>query len=188
MIFGLLLLLAIVFGFINGTAGEVGLAAMDGAAQGVTICLTLLGGFALWMGVIRVAEKAGIMKGLMKWMNPLIRKLFPGANPEAQQAITGNLAANMLGMGNAATPMGLEAMRHLNRDNPTPGRATNDMVMMLVLNASCIQLLPTSLLALRAQAMAANPADIVLPSIMASAISTVVGLSGAFLLSKVYRK
>ena len=160
-----MVLCALVAGAVNGTLPAVGQAAMDAASQAVTLSIGLAGGYALWLGLMRVADAAG---------------LFPEArSAKSREAISMNLTANMLGLGNAATPLGLEAMRELEACSPMKKRATNAMCMLLVINASSIQLVPTSLIALRQSAGSANPAEIVLPALLATTVSTAGGILAA---------
>nr|WP_122011997.1 hypothetical protein [Maliibacterium massiliense] len=184
-VFVAFLALSVFFGAINGTMPAVGRAALEGASQGVTVCLSLVGGYAMWLGMMRMAEKAGVLKKLTRLLHPVMRRVFPKAGKDAHEAIAGNLAANALGMGNAATPLGLRAMRLLDQDNPAPGSASDSMIMLLVLNISAIQLLPTSVITLRAQAGAANPADIVLPTLLATCVCMAVGILSVRMLRRV---
>jgi spore maturation protein A len=127
------------------------------------------------MGLLNVAEKAGLIRALSRLLSPVLRLLFPDAG-KAKEAISLNLAANMLGMGNAATPYGLRAMRLLDEANPHPGVATNEMCVLLVINASCLELFPATLIGLRASFGSARPAAVVLPTLLSSLSATVVAV------------
>lgn len=156
--------------------GDAALASLlKGADDAVTLCLSLCGAYLFWMGMMGVLKKSGFMNVLSKRLRPAIRFLFPNAG-EASGAISLNLAANMLGMGNAATPFGLEAMQLLNKSNPRPAIATNEMCVLLAINASCLELLPTTLIALRQVYGSAAPASVLLPTLLSSAAATLVAV------------
>lgn len=140
--------------------------------------LGLTGVLSFWLGILRVGERGGAVELLARLVSPLFRRLFPGvpAGHPAQGAILLNLGANMLGLDNAATPMGLRAMRALQELNPEPERATDAQILFLVLNASGLTLIPVSIMTYRAQLGAANPADVFLPILLATFFSTLAGL------------
>lgn len=150
-------------------------ALMAGASEAVTLCLELAGAYLLFMGVMGVARRAGLMDALSRALGGIIGWLFPRAG-KAAGAIALCFSANMLGMGNAATPLGLEAMRLLEEQNPHKGIATDEMCTFIAVNGSALQLLPTGLLALRQAAGSVSPASVVLPSFIASAAATAVAV------------
>lgn len=168
-----LILLALVYGLATGNGNNLSKAATDSMTQAVALCINLAGIYALWCGLMRVAEKAGILKAMCRLLQPVIGRLYPSAKNDApaREAITLNMAANMLGLGNAATPAGQSAMKHLKR---LSGReeASDDMVMLLAVNNSSLQLIPTTVIAMRAAAGSASPGDIVLCAFLSSAIAT----------------
>ncbi len=157
------------------------------AKLGFELSLGLTGILALWMGILKIGEKAGVIRILSRMMNPLFKRLFPGLpdNHPAMGAMVLNLSANMLGLDNAATPMGLEAMKELQSVNPHKDTASNEQVMFLVLNTSGMTLIPVSILALRATAGSANPTDVFIPILIATFISTLVGLVVTALVQKI---
>ena len=150
-------------------------AMMAGAGEAVSLCLELCGAYLLFMGVMGVARRAGLMDALSRALSGVIGWLFPHAG-KASGAIALCFSANMLGMGNAATPFGLEAMRLLEEQNPHKGIATDEMCTLIAVNGSALQLLPTALMALRQAAGSASPAAVVLPSLIASAAATAVAV------------
>jgi len=153
-------------------------ALFDSAKTGFEISLGLTGIMTLWLGLMKIAEKGGITELIARAVGPLFRRLFPGI-PEghpASGAIVMNRSANMLGLDNAATPLGLKAMKELQSLNPVPDTATNDMVLFMVMNASSVTLVPISILTFRAQLGAANPADVFVPILIATYISDLFGL------------
>ncbi|MBU2020056.1 MAG: hypothetical protein KJ941_10475 [Bacteroidetes bacterium] len=149
------------------------------AETGFELALFLTGALCLWMGFMQIGEKAGAIKVLTKWVSPLFKRLFPEV-PENHPAIGSmmmNFSANMLGLDNAATPLGLKAMKELHEINPNKDTASNAQIMFLVLNTSGLTLIPVSILAYRSTAGSANPSEVFLPILLATACSTVVGLS-----------
>ncbi len=154
-------------------------AALFAAAKtGFEIALGLTGVMCLWLGIMRVGEKGGAVDLLARAFGPLFRRLFPGvpADHPARGAIVMNMAANMLGLDNAATPLGLKAMRELQTLNPDPDRASDDQILFLVINTSAVTLIPVTIFTFRAQLGAADPTDIFLPVLIATYCSTLAGL------------
>ncbi len=157
---------------------DVVAALFDSSKTGFEIALGLTGVMSLWLGLMRVAEKGGVTDAIATIVGPLFRRLFPGipAGHAAAGAIVMNRSANMLGLDNAATPLGLKAMKELQSLNPEPDRASDDMVLFVVMNASSVTLVPISIMTFRAQLGAANPADVFVPILIATYISDVFGL------------
>jgi spore maturation protein A len=151
---------------------------LEGSGRGVALALELAAAYGLWMGFLEVARKAGLLRGLARLLSPVIRWLFPGVDPAgpAGEAVATNLSANMLGMGNAATPAGLAAMKHLAKSMREQA-ATDAMCAFLVINCSSVQLYPATVVALRQAAGAAHPADIVVPALLATICSTAAGVA-----------
>ncbi|MEQ3724121.1 nucleoside recognition domain-containing protein [Alcanivorax sp.] len=144
----------------------------------VEVSLGLIGVLALWSGLFRLAEASRLADRVSGWVTPVLSRVMPGIarTPEAAAPVSMNLAANMLGLDNAATPLGLKAMESLQKDNPTPRTATNSQIMFLVLNTSSVTLVPVTVLLFRAQQGAQDPALVYLPLLMATTISTLVGV------------
>ena len=142
------------------------------------ISLGLTGILALWLGVMKIGENSGMINALSRWLSPVFCRLFPEIpkGHPAMGSIFMNLSANMLGLDNAATPMGLKAMKELQELNPKKDTATNPMVMFLVLNTSGLILIPVSIMMYRSQMGAAQPTDIFIPTLITTAISTIVGV------------
>lgn len=157
------------------------------AKLGFEVSLGLTGVMTLWMGLMRVGEEGGVVRILSRWVGPLFRRLFPEI-PEGHPAagsIIMNLAANMLGLDNAATPIGLQAMNQLQEINPQKDTASNAMIMFLVLNASGLTVIPVSIMVFRAQLGAADPSDIFLPILLATFCSTLAGLIAVALIQRI---
>jgi spore maturation protein A len=164
-------------------------AALDYAALAVTIALGLIGIMALWLGVMKVAEEAGLLLVLTRMLMPVTKRLFPDVPPEhpAVGAMIMNIAANMLGLSNAATPLGLKAMEELNKLNPKVGTATNAMVTFLAINTGGLILLPATAIAVRAAAGSSNPGIIIGTSIVGAGCATIAGVAASKILQRLPR-
>jgi len=151
----------------------------------IELCVTLLAVYAIWMGLLQIMEDSGLNKKLSKALKPATDKLFGKLDPKTNEYVCMNISANMLGMGGAATPMGIKAMKSMDDGS---GTATYAMLMFFVLNATSLQLLPTTVIALRAAAGSANPSDIILPSLIATIASTAIGILLVILFNRFYKK
>ncbi|NJD03199.1 MAG: nucleoside recognition protein [Ruminiclostridium sp.] len=173
-----MLVIGFIFGIINGRISEVTRAAVDSAGKAIELAIALLGIMCLWTGLMAIAEKSGGIRFISRLFRPLLRILFPGIprNHPAMGAIVMNLSANFLGLGNAATPLGLKAMNELQKLNPDKSRATDAMCMFLVLNTAAVQLIPSTIIAVRTDAGSANPAEIITAVWIASICATAAGI------------
>ena len=174
-----LVLGAVLLGGATGQMKEVTTAAFEACKTAVmTLALPLAGVMALWLGVMRLAEKSGLMHALAKLLRPVMTRIFPDVPAEhpAMGSMIMNMAANMLGLANAATPLGLRAMQDLEKLNPRPGTATNAMCTFLALNTSSVQLIPASAVAILAAAGSVQPTAIIGTALIATICSTAVGL------------
>ena len=166
---------------------ELAAAIPMGAQAGVTLAVSMAGSLALWTGVGRLMEAGGLMGAISRLLRPVLKRLFPtsGEDPEVAQAVCGNICANFLGLGNAATPLGIRAVRGMVR---TPGAANDEMCRLIVLNTASIQLIPATVAAVRGSLGAARPFDI-LPAVwITSLCSAGLGLLTAIILGKVCRQ
>jgi spore maturation protein A len=181
-----LVILAVVLGGINGKIEDVTKAAIDAASTSVTIAIGLIGVMALWLGIMRIAEDAGLIRLLAKMIAPIMHWLFPEVPRDhpAMGSMLMNIAANALGVNNAATPLGLKAMEDLNKLNKTPGVATNAMCMFLTVNTAGVQIIPASMVSLMASAGSKDPTAIIGTTFAATAISLVAGLAAAKILER----
>ncbi|MBR6708446.1 MAG: spore maturation protein A [Clostridia bacterium] len=177
-VFGSLCLAAVSYGVICGRGEAMGNAVLDGAGAAVELTLSLCGMMCLWCGIMRVLQEAGAISHLSRFCRPLLGLFFPHAvrTGVALEEISLNISANLLGLGNAATPLALRAMQVMQADNPTPDVATDDMVTLTVLNTASVSLLPTTVLALRRAAGSASPYAILVPVWICSAVSALFGL------------
>jgi len=162
-------------------------ATFDYAKTGFEISLGLTGVLTLWLGLMRIGEKGGMVQAMSKVIGPFFRRIFPTLPPDhpAYGSMMMNIAANMLGLDNAATPMGLKAMKELQTANDTKDTASNAQIMFLVLNTSGLTIIPVSIMVYRAEMGAANPADIFLPILLATFFSTIVGLIAVAVAQKI---
>lgn len=181
-----MLLTGFIIGALSGRLDEVTQAALSSAAGAVELSLGLLGIMCLWSGIMNIASKSGLIRVIAKVSKPLFRVLFPqiAKNDNALSAIVMNIAANFLGLGNAATPLGIKAMRQMQMANPHPDTATDAMCMFMVLNTAAIQLIPTTIIALRSKYGATTPSDITVCVWVASVFSTIVGILLVIIFSK----
>lgn len=158
-------------------------AMIDGAHGAVELSLNLLALYAFWLGFFSLIERLGLSRGLERLLRPVISRLFPSCDAETRKYITMNVSANLLGLGNAATPMAITAIKHM--DNGSK-RASTDMIMLTVISATSLQILPTTVIGMRATAGSANPADFLFPSLVATVLSTLIGIIGVKLCSKIF--
>jgi spore maturation protein A len=163
---------------VQGNVEAVTQAAFEGAKSGVSVCFGLISILVFWLGMMRIAEDAGILSKLAVLLRPVIRFLFPSVprNHPALGYIMSNMSANILGLGNAATPMGIKAMQELQKLNPDKERASTAMCTLLALNTSSITLIPTTLIAIRMNFNSINPAEIVGTTLIATIISTTAAI------------
>lgn len=170
--------IAVVYGIISGNIREVSSAALGGASKAVALSIELLGTLCFWSGLMRAAENAGITKALCKILSPLLNLIFPklkGKNG-VMEPISMNIAANLLGVGNAATPLGIAAMKKLRELSSDSDSATSEMVTFVVMNTASLQILPTTVAALRMEAGAERPFDILVPVWFVSSCSLFIGI------------
>lgn len=181
-LWGGMILIAVVYGTLTGHVQDVGNAAIDSSKEAVELCITMLGVMALWTGIMKIAEAAGLMEKFRRAVRPVLRFLFPDIPEDAKvnEYIASNLLANILGLGWAATPFGLKAMAELQKLNIAQGGkkevASRAMCTFLIINISSLQLIPVNIIAYRSQYGSVNPARIVGPAIIATAVSTLAAV------------
>ena len=178
---------SVVFGLANGTMGEVSRAAMDGAAAAVELAVGMAGVLCLWTGVMELTDRCGLSQKLAGLFRPLLRRLLPRASRDGETlaAVSANLSANLLGLGNAATPLGIRAARRMALG--CEGTASDELCRLVVLNTASIQLLPTTVAGIRAALGSAAPFDI-LPAVWLTSVASVgMGLLAAWGLRRLWR-
>lgn len=172
-IYSVIVILSVVTAAFNGRMSDVSTAALTGAMEAVRFTLELIGIMCFWCGVMKVLETVGVIRLLARLIHPVLKLLFPESckSGKGVHEIAMNLSANLLGLGNAATPMGLKAMEMLKKEGMTA--ASDDMVMLTVLNTASIQVIPTTLIAIRTMCDSANPYEVVIPIWICSAATVV---------------
>ncbi|NMA95350.1 MAG: nucleoside recognition protein [Clostridiales bacterium] len=181
-----MILIGIFLGILNGNVDEVVNAGMSGAVEATKLCIGFIGTYSMWLGFMKIAKRSGLIEKISNGMKGIFSFLFsdiPKGHP-AIGAMAMNMAANMLGLGNAATPFGLKAMEYLQELNTNKRRATDAMCMFLVINASSLQLIPTTVIAMRSSAGAGHPTEIVGTTLIATTCSTAAGIISARLLKR----
>ena len=179
---------SILCGLATGNGGAVASAALEGAAAGVELSIAMAGALCLWLGIMEVMRRSGLAAGLSRLLRPVLKRLYPdfAQNKPVMDAVSANVSANVLGLGNAATPLGLEAARLMAEQSP--GIASDSLCMLVVCNTASIQLIPTTVASLRAAAGCATPFDI-LPAVwLTSAIALTAGISAAKLFARLGRR
>lgn len=168
----------LIVGALNGRMEAISTGLLQAATESVEILLKLIGPMAFWLGLMKIAEKSGFTAVIARGIKPLMSKLFPEVPPEhpAMGAMAMNFSANMLGLGNSATPLGIKAMKELQTLNPRPERATKAMTTFLVINTANITLLPGTLIGVRIAAGSKDPTSIVGPTLIATVIAMVAAL------------
>lgn len=173
-----LFLIGIIFGFINGTMEEINKAIFTGGKEAVTLCIGLISILVFWLGMMRIAEESGLLEKLSLLFRPIIKRLFPEVPPDhpALGYILSNIIANMFGLGNAATPLGLKAMEQLQELNYEKYKASRSMITFLAINTASITLVPTTVIAIRMTYHSASPTEIVVPTLIATIISAIAAI------------
>ena len=181
-----LILISVVVGAFNGTIPAVVASVTDSAKIAITIALGLIGIMAFWLGLMKIADQSGLITILARAIRPIMKRLFPDVPAEhpAMGSMILNIASNMLGLTNAATPFGLRAMRDLETLNKRPGIATDAMCTFLAINTSSVQLIPTTAIALLASAGSHDPTSIISTSLIATTCSTIAGITAVKFFAK----
>ncbi len=181
-----LIVASVISAALNGNVSNLTSSSFQWAKKGVELAIALVGAMTLWLGLVKIAEEGGMMTLIARAIRPVMKRLFPDVPPEdpAMSAMLMNMSANALGLGNAATPLGIKAMMALDKINPTPGVATNAMCLFLAINTSNVTLLPLGVIAVRAAAGATDPAAVLLPTILSTVLSTLVAVVVAKSLGK----
>ncbi len=176
-----LIVLSVIFGVINGRIPDVIASVTDSAKAAVELSLGLIGIMTFWLGLMKIAEEGGLIQLLARLLRPIMQRLFPDVPRDhpAMGSMIMNITANMLGLGNAATPFGLRAMNELEKLNNQPGTATNAMCVFLAINTASIQIIPTTSIAFLAAAGASNPTDIIMTTLFATGCAVCVAVLSA---------
>ena len=188
-IFFILISVSILIGFANNTLENVVKAMFDGCELAVKISFSLIGIMAFWLGIMKIAEKSGLITFISKIIFPLLKPLFKDTERDSQVLgnITTSISANALGLTNAATPIGLKVMKELQENNPNKDTATDSMCMFLGMNSAGFQIIPATVIAVLAGLGATNPSEIILPVLIVTTISFLVAIFTALVLKKVWK-
>ena len=189
-LWGIMLRAGIVVAAFTGKIGDAGTAAIDSSKEAVTLCIAMLGVMSMWTGIMNVAKRAGLIDAMTKALRPALRFLFPDipADHVVNEYIAANMIANMLGLGWAATPYGLKAMEQMKELNEGSHIASADMCTFLIINISSLQLIPVNIIAYRSQYGSVSPTSIIGMGLIATLVSTAVGIIFATLMRKIQRK
>ena len=173
-----LIFIAIIYSLLSGNIETINNSILTHATSGVNLILEMMPLIILWTGIMKIAEVSGLLNIFSRLLNPILSKLFPSLDKDhkALGYIASNIAANMLGLGSAATPFGLKAMQELEKDNPKKDTATEAMITFLVLNTGGVTIIPTTVIALRLMSNSNNPTEIIITSILATTVSSISGL------------
>ena len=173
-----LIFIGIIYSFITGNVNHINDVILTSGNDATNLIMSMLPILVLWMGLLNIASKSGLLKKIATILSPLLNRIFPKLNKDdkALEYISSNVAANMLGLGSAATPFGLKAMQELQKNNKKKDTATSEMITFLVLNTSGVTIVPTTVIALRQASGSANPECIIITSILATICSTFFGL------------
>ncbi|OPJ64942.1 nucleoside recognition domain-containing protein [Clostridium chromiireducens] len=174
----ILIFFGVLVGLLSGNGEVISKAIVNSSSSTVTFIIELTGIMCFWCGVMKVAENSGLTEKISKLLKPILKRIFKevAKDEKALGAIVMNLTANMMGLSNAATPFGIKAMEEMDRLNRDKGTASNDMALFLVLNATCIQLIPSTIISIRAACNSANAGVIILPTLVSTATAAIVGV------------
>lgn len=188
-LWGFMIVIGIVYGTLTGRIADVSTTTINSAKEAVTLCITMLGIMSLWMGLMEVAKEIGLMDKLTKVLKPLLRILFPDIPRDhiVNEYIASNMIANVLGLGWAATPVGLKAMKEFSKLNKMSEKASPDMCTFLIINISSLQLIPVNIIAYRSQYGSMNPTEILGAGLVATLISTMVGAAFSIIARKLVK-
>lgn len=184
-----MIVIGIIYGALTGKIANVSTSTINSAKEAVTLCIAMLGVMSLWMGLMEVAKGVGLIDKLTKGLRPVLRILFPDIPKDhiVNEYIASNMIANILGLGWAATPMGLKAIKEMAKLNNMRDKASPDMCTFLIINISSLQLIPVNIIAYRSQYGSINPAEILGAGLIATLISTIVGALFSIIARKLAR-
>ena len=184
------IILSFIYALISGKVNEVNNGIFTSLSDAVELTITFLGTICLWNGIMEIAKKTSLINKMTNMLKPFINFLFPDLkeNKIAKQEISMNMIANILGLGNAATPLGIKAMKTMQKENKKKDTLTNSMMMFIVINTASLQLIPTNVIAIRTSLNSENPTSIILPVWIATIIAAIVGISFTKMLIKKFSK
>ncbi len=183
-IWPIFIIVSIIYAIFAGNIEQINNSIFDSCETAVNLSITFLGTICLWTGLMEVLKNTSLIEKLKKLVNPIMKILFPNLNKDENvyEEISMNIIANLLGLGNAATPMGLKAMDSLEKKNEDKGKLSNEMMMLIILNTASIQLIPTTVIAIRSSLESSNPSKIIVPVWISTACAAIAGISAAKLI------
>ncbi len=186
IIWPIFIITSVVYAFLNGNIENVSNGIFESAEEAVKLTLTFFGTLCLWNGIIEIAKQTTLMQKLAKFLRPFINFLFPEMkkNEEAYEEISMNMVANLLGLGNAATPLGLKAMKTMEKENTKKDTLSNSMAMFIVINTASLQVIPTNIIAIRSSLNSTSPSGIILQVWIATIVAATVGITATKLMMK----
>ncbi len=178
IIWPIFIIISVIYAFFSGNVQKINDSIFSSTNDAINLCISLLGTICLWNGIMKIAKDTGIIYRITRFIKPIIRFLFPNIdeNSEVCNEISMNMTANILGLGNAATPLGLKAMKSLQKNNKQKGVLTDEMIMFIVINTASIQLIPTTVIAIRSSMGAFDPTKIVFPVWIATICAGMTGI------------
>lgn len=188
IIWPIFIIISYIYAIFTGKVSEINNSVFESCESAVKLTITFLGTMCLWTGIMQIAQKTTLMNKLTKFFNPLIKFIFPEIKKEskAMEEISMNIVANILGLGNAATPLGLKAMKTMQEENNKKDTLTNSMAMFIIINTASIQLIPTTVIAIRSSLNSENPTSIIIPVWIATIFAAIAGITTAKILMKRY--
>jgi len=182
------IIISIIYAIFSGNIENLNKSIFDSTESAVNLTLTLLGMICLWSGLMEIASKTQIIEYLSKFLKPIINRLFSGLNEKSSNNIIMNIIANILGLGNAATPLGLKAMKELHKENENKEELSDNMMMLIVLNTASLQIIPTTIIAVRSSLGSANPTKIIVPVWISTICAAIVGVAFTKIIIKATKK
>lgn len=182
------IIISYIYAIFTGKVNEINNSVFESCESAVKLTITFLGTMCLWSGIMQIAKKTTLIDKLTKFLRPLMKILFPEIRKDdsVYKEISMNMVANILGLGNAATPLGLKAMKTLQKDNPEKDTLTNSMAMFIIINTASIQIIPTTVIAIRSSLGSTNPTQIIIPVWIATLLAAIAGITTAKILMKKY--
>lgn len=188
IIWPIFIIISYIYAIFTGKVNEINNSVFESCESAVKLTITFLGTMCLWTGIMQIAKKTTLIDKLTNFLNPIMKILFPEIQKQnpVHKEISMNMVANILGLGNAATPLGLKAMKTMQKENPKKDTLTNSMAMFIIINTASIQIIPTTVIAIRSSLGSTNPTSIILPVWGATICAAVAGVTAAKILMKKY--
>lgn len=179
IIWPLFIIVSFIYAFLTGNISQVNTSIFNSTTDAINLSINLLGTICLWNGIMNIASNTKLINNLTNKLKPLLKRLFPEVkeNSQIQSEISMNIIANILGLGNAATPIGLKAMESMQKENKNKDKLSNSMVMFIVLNTASLQLIPTTVIAIRNSMGSSNPTQVIFPVWIATIVAAIVGVT-----------